>query len=105
MKVKARYFAAVREIVGKSEEDFDLPDGTTVHSLLNILSSKYGEPLRSYIFPRRAGELSPNLNLLLDGKNVAMMDGVETILYEGCVFAIIPPVGGGALMGSSRTRL
>jgi molybdopterin converting factor small subunit len=72
MKVKARYFAVVREIVGKSEEDFDLPDEATVHDLLEILSAKYGEPLKSYVFPRSAGELSPNLNLLLDGKNVTM---------------------------------
>ncbi|MEM3018234.1 MAG: MoaD/ThiS family protein, partial [Candidatus Bathyarchaeia archaeon] len=72
MKVKARYFAAVREIVGKSEEDFDLPDEATVHDLLNILSEKYGEPLKRYIFPGSVEELSPNLNLLIDGKNVTM---------------------------------
>jgi len=95
MKVKARYFARVREIAGKSEEVFDIPSNTTVQAFLAIVSQKYGEPLRDYIFSKDSNEPSPNLNFLLDGRNVSTMKGMKTVLYEGCAFAIIPPVGGG----------
>jgi len=96
LKAKARYFAAVREITGKQEETFEVPDKTTVKDLLLILSAKYGQSLRDYIFISGTEEPVSNLNFLLDGNNVALMNGMKTALYEGCTFAIIPPVGGGS---------
>jgi len=96
LKAKARYFAAVREITGKQEETFEVPDKTTVKDLLLILSDKYGQSLRDYIFISGAEEPVSNLNFLLDGNNVSLMNGMKTVLYEGCTFAIIPPVGGGS---------
>ncbi len=95
MKIKVRYFAAVREITGKPEETFDVPDDTTVKHFLIILSEKYGQPLREYIFISGTEDPVSNLNFLLDGNNVSLMDGMKTMLYEDCTFAIIPPVGGG----------
>lgn len=99
MKAKARYFAAVREITGKQEETFEVPDKTTVKDLLLILSAKYGQSLRDYIFISGTEEPVSNLNFLLDGNNVSLMNGMKTALYEGCTFAIIPPVGGGYTQG------
>ncbi|WP_455368600.1 MoaD/ThiS family protein [[Eubacterium] cellulosolvens] len=95
MKVKTRYFAAVREITGKQEETFDVPDKTTIKHFLIMLSDKYGQSLRDYIFVSGTEESVSNLNFLLDGNNVSLMSGMKTELYEGCTFAIIPPVGGG----------
>ncbi|MCK5626470.1 MAG: MoaD family protein [Candidatus Bathyarchaeia archaeon] len=99
MKAKARYFAAVREITGKQEETFEVPDKTTVKDLLLIISAKYGQSLRDYIFISGTEEPVSNLNFLLDGNNVSLMNGMKTALYEGCTFAIIPPVGGGYTKG------
>jgi MoaD family protein len=95
LKVKARYFAAVREITGKQEETFEVPDNTKVKHLLIMLSKEYGQQLRDYIFTSGTEEPASNLNFLLDGNNVSLMNGMKTPLYEGCTFAIIPPVGGG----------
>jgi MoaD family protein len=99
LKAKARYFAAVREITGKQEETFEVPDKTTVKDLLLIISAKYGQSLRDYIFISGTEEPVSNLNFLLDGNNVSLMNGMKTALYEGCTFAIIPPVGGGYTQG------
>jgi MoaD family protein len=99
LKAKARYFAAVREITGKQEETFEVPDKTTVKDLLLIISAKYGQSLRDYIFISGTEEPVSNLNFLLDGNNVSLMNGMKTALYEGCTFAIIPPVGGGYTKG------
>ena len=99
MKAKARYFAAVREITGKQEETFEVPDKTTVKDLLLIISAKYGQSLRDYLFISGTEEPVSNLNFLLDGNNVSLMNGMKTALYEGCTFAIIPPVGGGYTKG------
>jgi MoaD family protein len=94
LKIKARYFAAVREITKKQEETFEVTDRTTVKDLLLILSAKYGQSLRDYIFISGTEEPLSNLNFLLDGNNVSLMNGMKTQLYDDCTFAI-PPVGGG----------
>jgi len=95
MKVKARYFARVREIVGKNEEVLEVSENTNVQAFLTILSQKYGASFREYVFTKNGEELSLDLNFLLDGKNINTINGPRTILCEGSAFAIIPPVGGG----------
>ena len=35
MKISVKLYASFREIVGKKEEDVDLPEGTTVQGLLD----------------------------------------------------------------------
>ncbi|MBS7650629.1 MAG: MoaD family protein [Candidatus Bathyarchaeia archaeon] len=95
MKVKLKYFAHLREIVGKFEETINLPEDATVKNLLEVLSETYGVAFRDYVYEKGGSEPSPNLNFLLDGRNIMMLDGMETRLYDGCVFVIIPPVGGG----------
>jgi molybdopterin synthase sulfur carrier subunit len=95
MKVKLKYFAHLREIVGKVEETITLPEDATVKKLIEVLSEMYGATLRDYIYDRGGAEPSPNLNFLLDGRNIMMLNGMDTRLYDGCVFVIIPPVGGG----------
>ncbi len=40
MKVRVRFFAALREVLGEEELDIDLPDGTTVSALWDQLQTK-----------------------------------------------------------------
>ncbi len=98
-KVNVRYFASLREIVGKREETLEVDKGFTVKKLLLHLSSKYGNSFREYIYRSDIGELRDNLQFLIDGKSIKTLNGIETKLHEGCQFAIIPPVGGGCAIG------
>jgi len=81
MRVKVRYFARYRSLVGKSEEELEVPDGTTVRELLEILTDKY-PPLKNEL---------EDLNVSLNGKYV----GLDEVLHDGDVVAIFPPVSGG----------
>ncbi len=94
MKVKVQYFASVRELVNLREETVDIASGSSVISLLNLLASRHGEKLREYLFDR-AGAPRPHLQFILNEESISKPDGFSTVLTEGSVFAIIPPVGGG----------
>ncbi len=94
MKIRVRFFAAVREITGLSAEEVEVPEGYIVETLLQYLISKHGEKLRSYLLDS-SGLPKEYLQFLMDGKNVANMQGMKTALYDSCEFVIIPPVGGG----------
>jgi len=95
MKVNAKFFASVREITGKKEELVELKDGATVEDLLKILMEKYGKKFKEYVFDEKTDSPRNSLQFLMDGRSVTTMNGSQTRLYEGCQFAIIPPVGGG----------
>jgi len=95
MKVKVKFFALVRELTGKREELVDLDDQATVRTLLDKLVDEYGAKFHEYLFEPASNRPRGYLQFLIDGRNIALMQGLDTILKEGSSFAILPPVGGG----------
>ena len=95
MKVNVQFFAAVRELVGLREETLELPNGGTVKNLLDLLVERHGQSLRNYIYDPKSDELRRSLQVLVGDKPTSALNGLTTELTDGCVLAIIPPVGGG----------
>lgn len=82
MEVMIRYFAMVREIVGKPSEERTLAAGTTAGDLLDQLAAEQ---------PRLA-RLRPSIMVMV---NEAYAPGGQ-VLADGDDVALIPPVSGGA---------
>jgi molybdopterin synthase sulfur carrier subunit len=95
MKVKVKFFALVRELTGKRDELVDLEDQATVRTLLAKLMDEYGVKFREYLLDPVSKEPKGYLQFLMDGRNIALMQGLDTALKEGSSLAILPPVGGG----------
>lgn len=88
MIVTIRYFAIIREIVGRTEESREVPAGTTVAELIAIIEAE-----------------APRLARV--GKSAMLMVNQEYVeagfeLHEGDEFVMIPPVSGGSERGPSR---
>ncbi len=81
MKVRARFFASSREIVGQSQLDLDVPDRATVADLLQQLWATY-PALERY---------GPHLMLAVNADYVTATHP----LHDGDEVALIPPVSGG----------
>jgi sulfur-carrier protein len=94
LKVKVLFFTRLREIVKKKEEtvSFDV-EKVTVGLVLNNLSDKYGTIFTEYVFDAESGNPKGFLQFLINGANAP--NGLDTVLNEGDVLAILPPVGGG----------
>jgi MoaD family protein len=97
VKASVRFFAALRELVGKKEESFTFPDGeeVTVENLLKRLAELYGKDFVEYVYDRKTGEIQSYLTLLVNGRSITTLDRLKTKLTNGDVLAILPPVGGG----------
>lgn len=81
MKVKVRFFAAVRELVGREQLEVDLPDGSTAAQALG-----------------RCQELFPGLEEMARSLVVAVNQeyaNPSRPLADGDEVALIPPVSGG----------
>jgi len=97
LKVSVRFFAALRELVGKKVETLEFPNGeeVTVERVLKSLVDLYGKDFVEYVFDRETGDIQGYLTLLVNGRSVTTLDGLRTRLTDGDVLAILPPVGGG----------
>lgn len=95
MKITVKFFALVRELTGKRDETVYLDDQATVRTLLDKLVEEYGTKFRDYLFDPTSREPRGHIQFLIDGRNVALMGGLDTVLKDGSSFAILPPVGGG----------
>lgn len=93
MKITLRIFADYREIVGAREKEVSLPAGETVGRLLKGLCTAHPD-LQRKLFDAH-GELLPYVIVLKNGRNVASLHHLDTVLAEGDVIALFPPVAGG----------
>jgi len=86
MVLNVLYFAHVRERVGRSEEQVEVPEGATVSEVVDLLVARY---------PRLAG-VRGSVRFAVDGEFVRG----EAVLRDGAEFVLIPPVAGGAGEGA-----
>jgi len=81
---KVKFFATLREITGKREE---IVEGNNVKEVLNALYKEYGEEFKK--------EMKERSMILVNGKNIEHLEGMETKVSKGDTISIFPPAGGG----------
>jgi molybdopterin synthase sulfur carrier subunit len=97
VEVKVRFFTNLREIVNKREETVTFASGgkVTVGLVLKRLSQEYGKPFKEYVYDDKTRQPQGFLQFLVNGNSTSTLNGLETVLKDGDVLAILPPVGGG----------
>jgi molybdopterin synthase sulfur carrier subunit len=97
LQVSVRFFTSLREIIGKKEETLEFPEGETltVDMFLKALKQCHGRRFVEYVYDHKTGAMKGFLQLLVNGKSVSTLSGLQTELADGDVLAILPPVGGG----------
>jgi molybdopterin synthase sulfur carrier subunit len=81
MKIRIRYFASLREVVGRNEEILTVHDGATVADVRTLLIMQY-----------------PRLQLIMERCACAVNHSyvpVDIALHDNDELVFIPPVGGG----------
>ncbi len=88
-----KFFAGIKEIIGKKRLNLDLPDIDHVGELLNYLIENYGIELKKIFYEK--GEFKGDITILINGKNIRFLDGVETEINDSDIISIILPLCGG----------
>lgn len=89
--MKVRFFAYIREITGTKEIQHE--HCLTVRDLLQELSQRYGHRFREKVLD---GErLSSQVIILVNGRNIVHIKGLDTPLKEDDQISIFPVVAGG----------
>lgn len=92
LKIQTKYYAVLRERLGKSSEEFDLPEGSSILDFLEKLRETYGRVLADLF---EGGGLRAGFALALNGENLDRSLWASTRLKEGDVVVVLPPIAGG----------
>lgn len=93
MQLHFKFFANFREAVGQKHLDWSYEeDAVTAGEMLADLEAEY-EGLEGSLLEN--GDVRTAVNVLVNGRDVAHIDGLETVLEDGDTVSIFPPVAGG----------
>lgn len=89
--MKVKFFAYLRDYTKTKEVDIN--GCSTVLELLDMLSEKYGKNLKEKLF--KNGELSNEIIILVNGRHIVHLEGINTEIKENDEISIFPVVAGG----------
>ncbi len=75
------------------ERRTELPAARSVTDALDTAFERYPR-LRLRLFDEQ-GELRPNVNVFIDGRNIRFEDGLATAVPEAAVVFVLPAISGG----------
>jgi len=93
--VKVRTILAIKKILGKGEIELSVPEKSTLQELVTTLVNNFGDDLASLLLESETRNVLPHIRLMVNGRDIAFLDGMETALQSGDEVLILPPVSGG----------
>ena len=90
--VQVDFHATIQSVFGQKSIGMTLSGPLTVGNLLDVLC--ISRERRESIFDG-SGRLRSSLAVLLNGRNIHFLGGLDTVLNDGDKIAIFPPVAGG----------
>jgi len=95
--LRVLYFGPSRDAVPLPEEEVALPVGSTVADLFDLLTARHGQVFRDSVL-WVDGEPLPNATIIVDGRNIQHLQGMETVIDRDGVAHVVlltASVGGG----------
>jgi molybdopterin synthase sulfur carrier subunit len=93
-KRRVKLFATLREIAGAKDLQVSLENGASVREMIAAVG-KLCPALESEILDE-AGNLSGQVNIIVRGRNVVWLQGLDTAIRDEDELALVPIVGGGS---------
>lgn len=90
--VVVRFFASMKDVFERKEARVGRGEAPDVGTLLKLVCTN--PEMERAIFAD-SSTLRPALIVLLNGRNIAFLGGLEAVLQEGDEVAIFPPLKGG----------
>lgn len=95
IKVKVHAILGLKQIIGQSEVQISIQEGSSLQDLLSLMVERLGTELSSRLFESDGISLLPYNRIMVNGRDLAFLDGIKTVLHDQDEIHIIPPVAGG----------
>jgi molybdopterin synthase sulfur carrier subunit len=88
------FYATLRQVVGSRQVELDLPQGGTLHQLIEEIVARFPNLRNEMLDPQ--GGLYSHIHIFVNGRDSTFLeDTLDSVLEPGDVISIFPPVGGG----------
>lgn len=95
MKIKVHSILSLKEVLGGKDVEMIMPEGTRISGLLEGMVEIWGDSLSPHIFKPGSDELLPYVRLMVNGKAIQSLNGMETVLNDGDEVLLLPLAAGG----------
>ncbi|MEM2928365.1 MAG: MoaD/ThiS family protein [Nitrososphaerota archaeon] len=89
MRVAIEYYGLFRDYSKKKNEEIEIASSIKIKELFKILAEKYGKIFEDIIKNKHEAII------LLNGKSINLLDGLETVINNDSTLTILPVIGGG----------
>lgn len=93
MRVEVHLYFPFREEIGTEPVLLEVPRGADVAAAVASLVARYPQ-LRDRIYDAE-GRIHRHVSALVNGTSIQFKQGFATLLTDGDVLTLLPPVGGG----------
>ncbi|MEJ2723191.1 MAG: MoaD/ThiS family protein [Deltaproteobacteria bacterium] len=93
--VKVRTILTLKKILGQGEIELSTREGSTLGELVTTLAERWGDELASHLFKPKSSSVLPHIRFMVNGRDIAFLNRMETVLENGDEILILPPVAGG----------
>ena len=94
MPLTLKFIGALRQISGKPQAKIDFQEGLTLKILVAKVSVEMPQ-LGKIFSDQQLGDARSNALVLVNGREISVLDGLETVLHDGDEIVFIPVVHGG----------
>lgn len=88
------FLSDVRRMTEEGKTNISLPEKSSVRDLVDELVGRYGTGFNDFLL-NRENRLRKYVVILVNGRGVGILSGLDTTLNEGDSILIMPAVGGG----------
>jgi molybdopterin synthase sulfur carrier subunit len=85
----------LKKICGQREFEFSIPQGSTVKDLLSLMIDEWGDQLANHLYKPGTDSILPHIRLMVNGRSIEFLKGMETVLQDEDEFQMLPLVAGG----------
>lgn len=94
MKITVKFLAIFYEMAKTLRVELEVPNGITIRELLKVLDERINPNISKTLLNDDSG-LREGYNILVNGKAVDYVKGLDTVLSDGDEVVLLPPIGGG----------
>jgi molybdopterin synthase sulfur carrier subunit len=95
ISIKVRTILDLKKVIGSGEVTLMIPPASTLQDLVGIMVKKWGKKLANRICEPDGLRPLPYIRLMVNGRDIAFLNRLETELQEGDEVLMLPPVSGG----------
>jgi MoaD family protein len=95
MQVKVHYISLVKSYTNKSQDEFNLSDGTRLADLLDKIAQAYGDQFSKEVYDPTKKEMKTMFVAMVNGVLMDQLKGVDTQLKNGDNIILMSLMTGG----------